>query len=356
MAANTVRYVVVRTVAVAVMFAACGQGTENGPTTTPPPTANEGSLVPTSLFGVPEVARGAACKDAGYRQFDFWVGAWGIRTPTQPAGSPATPSVVESILGGCAVTENYFGGRGRSLNFYDAGTRRWTQHYVFFTGGGLLMDGAFERDSMKLAEFFPPPGTTSTWVWTHLTADSVKQHQRVLRNDGSPAGEFDGRYRRVSAAGVPALPGGTQCAAGPHRGFDFLLGEWTVYEGATPGTTAAGQLTLRSQSNGCLMEETMTSTHGYRSLAYANYLTSHGVWVRTFADDEGHVIVLRGAPDVAGTRLVLLGDRPASAGQTITVRVTWEKQSDTRVGQTWEASRDGGATFTIERQYSFVRR
>jgi hypothetical protein len=312
--------------------------------------------VPASLFAVPTAARGDACRAPGYRQFDFWLGNWNIRTPAQPAGSPATPSVIASVLDGCAITERYFGGRGRSLNFHDVATGRWTQHYIFFTGGGLLMHGAFVRDSMTLQESFPPPGTTSTWVWTRLTADSVKQHSRAVRTDGSVAGEFDGRYRRTGTITSPALPGGTQCAAGPHRTFDFLLGDWTVHAGSSPGPMAAGEMTVRQESNGCLLEESMSSSSGYRSLAYANYISAPQAWIRSFVDNEGHVILLRGAATATSTRMVLTGDHRTTAGSSIAVRVTWERQSDTQVAQTWEASRDGGTTFHIEARYVFVRR
>ncbi len=64
-------------------------------------------------------------------QFDFWIGAWDVRT-TQ-GDKPAGRSVITKILGGWVIEENWTsasGSSGKSFNTYAPRTRRWRQRWV----------------------------------------------------------------------------------------------------------------------------------------------------------------------------------------------------------------------------------
>lgn len=60
------------------------------------------------------------CKAAPeYRQFDFWIGEWDVKTPQ---GGLAGSSSVQLILGQCIIFENWTSGAGsagKSFNIYD---------------------------------------------------------------------------------------------------------------------------------------------------------------------------------------------------------------------------------------------
>jgi hypothetical protein len=59
------------------------------------------------------------CSRAEYRQFDFWVGEWGVTTPN---GQVAGTNRIRQIDGGCALREEWQGARGgtgTSLNIFD---------------------------------------------------------------------------------------------------------------------------------------------------------------------------------------------------------------------------------------------
>jgi hypothetical protein len=88
------------------------------------------------------------------RQFNFWVGEWDVYTP---AGGKAGYSKIEQIAGGCGILENWTsalsGSGGKSLNFYDAETKKWHQYWIGSDGiphrfAGVYADGAmrFERE------------------------------------------------------------------------------------------------------------------------------------------------------------------------------------------------------------------
>lgn len=78
-----------------------------------------------------------ACADAGYRQFDFWLGRWSVR---RPGGEPMAVNEISRAAQGCAVQERYHtasGYTGASLNLYDPGNGGWTQLWV--DNGGLVL-------------------------------------------------------------------------------------------------------------------------------------------------------------------------------------------------------------------------
>lgn len=150
------------------------------------------------------VAQGAAppgCRTPAHRQFDFWLGEWEVRTPSdQPAGT----SRITSILGGCVIHEEWHGkggSDGESFNIYNSASGTWHQTWV--DNGGLLaqFDGALTPQGAMVLE---GPGRTPTgaparsrMTFTPLPDGAVRQLWEFSTDSGktwSPA--FDGIYRR----------------------------------------------------------------------------------------------------------------------------------------------------------------
>ena len=52
----------------------------------------------------------ASCTASEYRQFDFWIGDWDVFDSTSAA--PVAHVVVDRILDGCALREDYQGANG----------------------------------------------------------------------------------------------------------------------------------------------------------------------------------------------------------------------------------------------------
>jgi hypothetical protein len=307
------------------------------------------SLVPLDQFGIGKGGRGNACRATEYRQFDFWVGNWDIRNA---AGAPNGGSVISSVLGGCAVLENFFGGAGRSLNAYDDATNRWTQFFVSAGGGVSMLQGVFRSDSMILEEQRGPV-IRDLWVWTTQPDGSVKQHEQLFINGNLAAGFLGFYVRRQTPPAFPAPPV-TACARAGSRQMDFLLGTWAVYEGHANGKGAAqGTLVVSSTAGGCLIEESISGHAGFEGLSYASFHPQLQRWVRAYMDTDGRYIRLNGAFD--GTRMTMTGNRLGANGGLVVVRVTWEPAGADRVVQRWEFSVDGGATFDVRREYTFIK-
>lgn len=97
-------------------------------------------------------ARPGHCNEAGYREFDFWVGDWDVfdvATPTTPTARVS----VESMLDGCALRESYEDARGlkgQSISSYDRAGRVWQQTWVTNRGELLVLHGSFRGNEMVL--------------------------------------------------------------------------------------------------------------------------------------------------------------------------------------------------------------
>lgn len=142
------------------------------------------------------------CAGAAYRQFDFWIGEWRVRNPS---GQAVGSNRISSILGGCALREEWrgtSGSDGTSLNFYDPAARVWRQTWVDNGGQPLDLRGGLRAGRMVLET---GSGTMMQRItWTPFGRDSVRQ----LWQQSSDGGRrwrtvFDGMYVRVQQQQQP---------------------------------------------------------------------------------------------------------------------------------------------------------
>jgi hypothetical protein len=130
------------------------------------------------------------CSTPEYRQFDFWAGSWEVYAPN---GQMVGRNVIEPILEGCGLQENWTnaaGNGGQSYNFYDAARDKWHQTWIDDSGNPLYLDGAFEDGRMVLGD------GSNRITWTLLPSGYVRQHWETTSDGGSTwATAFDGEYR-----------------------------------------------------------------------------------------------------------------------------------------------------------------
>lgn len=110
------------------------------------------------------------CSAPQYHQFDFWLGDWDTFEPG--AAKPDARVRVTSILGGCAVHEDYRqanGARGESFSIYDASRNLWHQTWVTNGGKLLVIEGRFTRGQIVMAgvDHFRHVLVRGAWVPMH---------------------------------------------------------------------------------------------------------------------------------------------------------------------------------------------
>jgi hypothetical protein len=356
-------------VAACLVAAACSEAASTAP---PAPALAASGAEALQLYGMgSREGLGSACDAAGYRQFDFWVGHWNVR-PIRPDGSLGLParSIIEKEVDGCVIEENWQG-NARSMNSFDAGTGTYNQQYFDAFGSHLILSGGLRPDgamSMRGTTFFfcaqCPGGVfplVSDWVWTAFTPDSVQQRQNLingLSNLPMPGG-FDGRYVRAASVTLNPTPATGPCTNNPlNRQFDFAVGSWTITQGAAIGVAqsqgGATSSEVTRELAGCLIEERVQGAGGYQGWSFAGWNQSEEVWFRTYANNLGDRIFLRGGLD--GANMVMTGHRSRADGTMTKVRVTWSAEGAERVVERWERSADGGATYEAAGEVVRVRK
>ena len=154
-------------------------------------------------------AKLAPCSAPQYKEFDFWVGEWEVRSA---AGQLLGRNRITKKYGGCVVVEEWegaAGGGGTSFNFYDQPTMQWHQFWVDATGTnwlssdkqgnpvtlrGGLRDGAMVLTSHP--DTLPSIGLTRA-TWRPLPDAGVRQMFESSTDGGKTwTTSFDGFYRK----------------------------------------------------------------------------------------------------------------------------------------------------------------
>ena len=141
----------------------------------------------------------AACTGDAYRQFDYWLGQW---TVTGPQGNQVGTNHVILVSDGCAVLEQWRDARGvtgTSINFYNAATQKWEQHWMGGQGGALFLSGGLHEGNMRLeGQRTGPTGTiTDRVTWIRMDGGRVRQHWEASNDEGRTwTTAFDGLYAK----------------------------------------------------------------------------------------------------------------------------------------------------------------
>jgi len=155
----------------------------------------------------------------------------------------------------------------------------------------------------------------------------------------------------LGAGVVPSAGGGTQtpsgatsapdCSAPEHRQFDFWRGTWTVSSQGKP----AGTNSIEADLEGCALVEQWTAANGSRGTSLNYYDRNTRSWYQSWIDDRGGALRLKGG--LQNGRMVMQTDpAPGTKGNAGIQRITWSREADGSVRQLWEASRDGGKTWS----------
>jgi tetratricopeptide (TPR) repeat protein len=134
---------------------------------------------------------------AEFRQFDFWLGEWDV----EQGGQKIARSSIQLILDECVVFENYEapGYSGKSLNTWDAGEKRWEQHYMDTTGGSRAFVGGMAGERMVMTTEFDRNGThvATRMTYSKEGPDRVRQFIETSLDGGKTwSAGFDGMYVR----------------------------------------------------------------------------------------------------------------------------------------------------------------
>lgn len=165
------------------------------------------------------------CRGPEHREFDFWIGRWEVRAAD---GTFLGRNDIQPTAGGCGILEHWRGaqgGRGISVNTYDADLGLWTQRWVG-DGATLWLEGGLEDGQMVLRGTAPratPRGDVLDRIaWSPLPDGRVRQVWETSPDGGRSWRQiFEGFY---VPAGDPPLPAATDSAAVRQAALDYIEG------------------------------------------------------------------------------------------------------------------------------------
>jgi len=156
----------------------------------------------------------------------------------------------------------------------------------------------------------------------------------------------------VPASPQTAPPRQPPCKARPeYRQFDFWVGEWDVQN---PQGQSAGTNSVRLILGDCVVFENWTGARGGEGKSFNVYNAATGRWQQTWVDNSGSVLELHG--DYKENQMRFVGETRAADGKVTLERLTFTKLSDGRVRQFWEQSADGGKTWTVAFDGTYIRK
>lgn len=141
------------------------------------------------------------CSKDVYRQFDFWIGKWEVKSPV---GKIVGRNEVTRELDGCLLVEHWKSAGSKSLgssfNYYDIRDQLWHQLYLDNSGDAgafPAMSGHFHDGKMVLltdAEVKP----LDRWTWYQISPGKVRQMAERSEDGGKTWSIFwDSTYEAV---------------------------------------------------------------------------------------------------------------------------------------------------------------
>jgi hypothetical protein len=128
----------------------------------------------------------------------------------------------------------------------------------------------------------------------------------------------------------------TPCKTGPHRQFDFWLGEAVVN---TSGVFD-GVNDVTSELDGCLVAEHWYDAGQVKGWSLNMYDPTTGLWYQHWVDEFGVNLLLSGG--LKDGSMVIEGTRPRPAGGFVYDRITYTPLPGRHMRQLWEQSINNG--------------
>lgn len=145
------------------------------------------------------------------------------------------------------------------------------------------------------------------------------------------------------------------CANDPKfRAFDFWIGEWDV-QPTGPNRAPIGQgasSVIEAQLDGCVIQENWMPPGGGAGKSFNIFNTATKQWEQYWVDQRGTITHYKGTFQPDGT-LLYEGDQ---FGTTNKVRMTFFNQGPNQVRQLGHQSNDGGKTWTVTFDLTYVRK
>jgi hypothetical protein len=183
-----------------------------------------------------------------------------------------------------------------------------------------------------------------------MKPDTVVRSSRWLRNVLLLV-VLGGSFSPATTFAFAAVDSGSCSVSAESRQLDFWLGDWTVTYPGMPGS-AASKVFLDLDK--CLFVESWDGGKGHSGKNMFAYSSDDKSWRGMFADNQGRVHVFEGKVALGSAEFT--GPSRGPDGQTVLNRIKVVRLAANKVEQSWEKSKDNGATWTMEFHGEYSRK
>lgn len=143
------------------------------------------------------------------------------------------------------------------------------------------------------------------------------------------------------------------CASESHRAFDFWIGTWDVTAAGQDKPSAVNRISR--EHGGCVLREDYSTKGGYTGMSMSFYDAARKKWHQTWMGADGGALFIEGGPNERGEMVLSNRNTPYYQEGMKINRITWTPMEDGSVRQHWQASKDGGKTWTTVFDGLYVR-
>ena len=138
-----------------------------------------------------------------------------------------------------------------------------------------------------------------------------------------------------------------------YKAFDFLVGEWEVYDPKDKERQIGASNVLRLHE-GCVLFEEWSTKLGATGVSMSHFDAGEARWVQDWVNNAGISYRMVGSLD-ENSDMHLTGERHDADGESVYVLGTWSQEGFGKIRHTLEVSNDG-STWTVEFDGIYVRK
>jgi len=158
---------------------------------------------------------------------------------------------------------------------------------------------------------------------------------------------------QTAAPAVPPQP----CADAKQRQLDFWVGDWDLtWPGEKQGEIIRGSNTIKRIMDGCVVQENFSGgdTMPLRGMSVSLFDTTAGKWKQTWVDNDGSYLDFIG--EFKDGQMILAREATRPDGTRVLQRMVFKNISPNELDWSWEASKDGGKSWTVQWPIHYKRR
>jgi hypothetical protein len=147
------------------------------------------------------------------------------------------------------------------------------------------------------------------------------------------------------------------CADARQKQLDFWVGEWDLtWPGENQGEVARGTNSIKHTMDGCVVEENFSGGDSMklRGMSVSLFDATAGKWKQIWVDNEGSYLDFVGG--FKDGQMILAREAVRPDGTRIIQRMVFKNIGPNELDWSWEASKDGGKTWTVQWPIHYKRK